>query len=342
MRVAIFAPINYCIPPEGYRGAEQVVWDLCQGLSELGVDYTLLASYGSRSPNKQYLPTVESVPDATLQDEIRALEKTSHILGGFDVVNDHSHWGMAASFASTLPSTRVVKTFHGIQSLKKLPRIEGDSNLVSLSEWHRLDNLERYGKDSKIVNLGIDVNKYKLNVDKENFYLMPGLITPHKGQLRAIEACKRANVKLIVCGQDSTVIDSEYPAKVKKACKEADFPYLGYVSNEEKVSLLGRAKAVLLPFKIQEAYSLLALEAQACGTPVLTHRVGGVVDLIQEGITGDFCEGEKGLVNSIIDCELGKYSPSDCREFIKQRFTYQDMAEKYFRLYENVYNGAGW
>ena len=57
----------------------------------------------------------------------------------------------------------------------------------------------------------------------------------------------------------------------------------------ELAAALRAADAVLMPSH-SESFGLVALEAQACGTPVLAHRVGGLVHAVQDGVTGRLVE----------------------------------------------------
>jgi glycosyltransferase involved in cell wall biosynthesis len=61
---------------------------------------------------------------------------------------------------------------------------------------------------------------------------------------------------------------------------------LGHVPDEHLPELYAGARAVLVP-QIEDA-GVVALEAQACGTPVIALKRGGVLDTVREGVTGIF------------------------------------------------------
>jgi len=71
--------------------------------------------------------------------------------------------------------------------------------------------------------------------------------------------------------------------RVKAAGLEADVEYAG--ENKDVVDVLSRAQLFLLP-SATESFGLAALEAMACEVPVVASRVGGVPEVIDDGVTG--------------------------------------------------------
>jgi glycosyltransferase involved in cell wall biosynthesis len=80
---------------------------------------------------------------------------------------------------------------------------------------------------------------------------------------------------------------------------EADVEFLGYVSGDRKVKLIQRAAFVVMP-SLYEPFGLVALEAMACGKPVVAARVGGLPDIVRHGETGLLFES--GNTAQLADC----------------------------------------
>lgn len=68
-----------------------------------------------------------------------------------------------------------------------------------------------------------------------------------------------------------------------------DVVFLG--EQDDPVTLLSISDLFLLP-SIQESFGLAALEAMACGVPVVASRVGGLPEIIEDGVTGFVCPPE--------------------------------------------------
>ncbi len=61
--------------------------------------------------------------------------------------------------------------------------------------------------------------------------------------------------------------------------------FLGPISHEQLPAFYSLADVCVVP-SFSESFGLVALEAQACGTPVVASRVGGLAFLVKDGLTG--------------------------------------------------------
>lgn len=104
--------------------------------------------------------------------------------------------------------------------------------------------------------------------------LMLGRIEREKGHDIAVEALKRmrTRAKLLVAGPGTWYLPP---------CE--DVLLLGY--REDVAALLVTADVLLQPSRCEEGAPLSVLEAQRAGTPVVATRVGGVPEIVEEGVT---------------------------------------------------------
>jgi glycosyltransferase involved in cell wall biosynthesis len=74
-------------------------------------------------------------------------------------------------------------------------------------------------------------------------------------------------------------------ARIERLARALNQPvtFLGHVLDPEKVSWLNRAHVVLCPSE-KEGFGLVALEAMACGTPVVASDVAGHRDVVPDGV----------------------------------------------------------
>jgi glycosyltransferase involved in cell wall biosynthesis len=62
--------------------------------------------------------------------------------------------------------------------------------------------------------------------------------------------------------------------------------YVGEKSSAELVGMLGQSSYVVIPSIGIESFGMVAIEAFACGTPVIASRHGGLSDIVTDGVTG--------------------------------------------------------
>ena len=354
MKLAVISSSVLKTPPDTYGGLEAFVYDLCCGISQSDWDITLFALEGSKAPRGvELFPTPE-----TSDFGQRAYEMYKDQLRDFDVISDHSHNKWAY-----LQDVPITGTMHGVQTWsgippsnlshlrpvqlpKKYPR------LIAISQWQATDTVKRYGKDSLVIHLCVDTEKYTPEYDKDNKLLCMGVMLPHKGHDTAINAAKIANVPIDIAGETEFGTNQEYKERINSliepdigsyyAGKRPDIIMWGTVSHDTKVNLLQRSKALLLPSKVDEAWSLLALESLACGTPVIASNSGALPEIIEHGVNGF-------IVNTSDPVEWARYIQKvdtidnhKCRQTVEERFSIPIISKQYLHTFDRIVEGVKW
>ncbi|MDP2660643.1 MAG: glycosyltransferase [Dehalococcoidia bacterium] len=342
MKVAVIAPPVFAINEDIAYGFERVLISFCQEVSK-HCQVTLIAPVGSRVPGVEVLETIE--PTRDWGSEEAHYEAYAGHLGEFDIIHSNDHSGLVFRYLAQNPDARIVHTCHGLQTWEAMP-IGPNVAYVVLSRFHLRDMEARYGKEYRyeIIPNGIPLADFPYEPDKDDYFLHLGLVAPHKGAFVAISAARKAGVKLILAGEDKFVADSVY-VELVKAMATGNVEYLGCVSHEQKLRLVQKATALILPFQIGEADSLIVKEAMACGTPVLATPLGAIPELITPGVNGFMCATTEEFISTIEnDAEI---DPEACRRKALG-FAVGDTADKYVALYRSLmpkkvldYDGTG-
>lgn len=189
---------------------------------------------------------------------------------------------------------------------------------VANSEFVRRRIQEYYNRESVVVYPPVDVDRFRADRDREDFFLCVSQLTPYKRIDVAVEAFNRSGRRLVVIG------GGEELPKLKALAKE-NVTLLGRQSNESVVWYMEHCRGFVFPGV--EDFGITPVEAQAAGAPVFAFGRGGALETIIDGSTGAFFgEQTADALNQAIDAfDFGDASlASRCREnasrFSRARF----------------------
>ncbi len=124
-----------------------------------------------------------------------------------------------------------------------------------------------YGRDADVIYPPVDVNRFELNFNKEDYFFTASRLVPYKRIDLIVEAfSEMPNRKLVVIG------DGPEMQKIKSKAK-TNIEILGYQPDSVMQEYMRNAKAFV--FAAEEDFGIIPVEAQACGTPVIAFGKGG-------------------------------------------------------------------
>ncbi len=172
-----------------------------------------------------------------------------------------------------------------------------------------------YGRDYQVIYPPVEVEKFRppARVKKEDYYILISALVPYKRIDLALEAFAVNGRRLLIVGQG--------PEEERlRALAPPNVVFTGYLPQEEMISLLQRARALIYP-QIED-FGITAVEAQAAGTPVLAYRDGGALETVREKESGLFFfpQTATALNQSLVEMEKRDWSPLSCIENA-QRFS---------------------
>ncbi len=179
----------------------------------------------------------------------------------------------------------------------------------------------------------IDVEKCKRDsYEKDDYYCFIGRLSHEKGVKTLVEVANKLPYKLVIIG--SGPLEKEL-----KALAKSNIEFVGFKQWDEIKPLLGRAKFSITPSEWYEVLGLVNLEAMCLGTPVLAARIGGIPEIIEEGITGMTFESrnQNDLNNKIQTMWRTKWDYSSIAYRAQERYS----SETYYKQLIEYYKRKG-
>jgi glycosyltransferase involved in cell wall biosynthesis len=341
LRIAQVAPPLEVVPPSGYGGTERIVGELVVELVRRGHDVTTFASGDSSVPG-QHVPTVPRALRALgfADDPAEAYERTVELVlaqqEAFDVIHAHlDPWNLNLARRARIP---VVSTFHRRLDLSWTRDAFRDRprGLVAVS----LDQARMHPEaDWTVIHHGVTYRPPPLAEVRGEDFCFVGRMSPEKGFPDAIEIARLTGRRLMVATKTpNEKVEIDYHEQVVRPLLDrADVTILGELSEIDRDRLVAGSRASLVPSAWPEPFGLVVIEALGCGTPVLARRVGGIPEILRDGIDGFVGDDAQQL--AFFDDRLDELDRSAIQAAALERFSAGRMVDEYEALYRGLLAG---
>lgn len=210
---------------------------------------------------------------------------------------------------------------------------------IFLSNHFRKIHIDRHQyfnlKSVLLPNCFSSLGETTPNYIKGKYLLYYGRITREKGIERLVDVMKHfPNVTLKIAGNGPLLEELRYN-------NIGNIDFLGFLSNESLASCIQNASFIIVPSECEENNPLTISEAYAHGKPVIGSRIGGIPEMIIDGITGLLFEAsniyslqeaiDKAI--SVSDYEYEIFS-KNARLYAEKNFS----PDKYYEGLLNIYN----
>lgn len=331
------------VSPGTAGGAEQVLLTIDKALVQEGHRSLVIAPEGSRCSG---LLIPARIPSGVLDDNAKRdarntfKELLDRTLARYSIDVIHLH---GIDFAEYLPESDIplVVSLHlplrwyAPYALRCCRR---KTSFVCVSNHQSRTAPAGFQCDCVIPN-GVDLDQFRPAQRTGKYLLAMGRICPEKGFHLAIEAAQNAEEDLILAGalfeypEHRAYFETQIAPRLNKSVR-----FIGSVGGQRKAQLLAGAKCLLIPSQVAETSSLLAMEAMACGTPVIAWQSGALREVVNDRQTGFLVSTVKEMSDAIKCIE--EIHRRRCRHEAERRFDSRMMVSKYLSLYESVASGV--
>jgi glycosyltransferase involved in cell wall biosynthesis len=208
---------------------------------------------------------------------------------------------------------------------------------------------------TRVIYGGADPERFSPPRDDQRVgVLFVGRFTPHKGVDQLIRALPEgAKLTLVGSeGHDAHKPESDYPQHLYELAAGRSVSFAKNVNELELPVLYRRARVFVLPsvhetcygrhVEISELLGLSVLEAMASGTPVICSRIGGLPEIVTDGVTGFLVEPGnieelRERINMLLtDNALADQMGRAARQSILESFTWDKCAERCLDSYAEL------
>jgi glycosyltransferase involved in cell wall biosynthesis len=123
------------------------------------------------------------------------------------------------------------------------------------------------------------------NLGSGNYYLYVGRLSKEKGISTLCSVASKLSYKLKIIG--SGPLEKELREKYKNY---SQVEFLGGKSHEEVLKIMANTKFTVVPSEWYEVFGLVVMESLIAKIPVLCAKIGGMLELIEQGINGELFE----------------------------------------------------
>jgi mannose-6-phosphate isomerase-like protein (cupin superfamily) len=244
----------------------------------------------------------------------------------FDLIHNHCDT-LPLAYSRPLP-TPVVTTLYSRPAPQVLPLLQRhvDRNYyVALSPGERQPDLSYVAT----VSPGVDLEAFTYQPQPGAYLLLYGNVHAGAGIAEALAIAQQCGRPLVIAGP---IQDQAYfAANVEPHLDQERCRYVGPVAASAYDELLGGAYALLQPGGDVEVQRLSAIEALACGTPVVTFAREAMTDIVCHGKTGYVVTDVAAAVSSLT--QVPTISRQYCRDWVATSYSQDRMIDAYVKVY---------
>jgi starch synthase len=364
-------------PPEVYGGAGVHVEYLARELAKLvDVDVHAFGGQGATVHDPDPLLADANAALRTLSVDLRM----AAALEGCDVLHSHTWYAdLAGHLGAMLFDVPHVVTTHSLEphrpwkadqlgggyaisSWAERTSLESAAAVIAVSHGMRADVLGAYPQLDParvhVVHNGIDTSEYKpvpemqvleqIGVDPSVPYaLFVGRITHQKGVEQLLRSARSWPGQLVLCAgsPDTPEIAASVGSLIAElqATRPGVFWVRDMLPRPQLIQLLSHATVFICP-SVYEPLGIVNLEAMACGTAVVASRVGGIPEVVDDGVTGMLIDLGSAFEQQLAEAVTGLLDdPTRAaamgaagRERAQREFGWDQIARRTVEIYSSI------
>jgi glycosyltransferase involved in cell wall biosynthesis len=358
VKVAIMAPLVSAIREPQGGGSQAFVSDLARGLAGRGHEVHVYAATGSQIPGVTVVDTGVD-PGSLVATLYRAAGRADRDPAPaesafaraysavrqdrYDLIHNHAFDAPAISLAAGLDPP-VVHTLHlppdaAIAAALRQAGQDGQAPAVACVSAFQATHWRAVAQVDAILPPYVPTRSVPWSDAAGDGVVFAGRLSPEKGAAEAIDIARAAGARIDVYGD---VYDAGYARD--QIVPRRDAPGVAVHQGVPRTSMwaaMARAAVVVCPARWDEPFGMAAADAQACGTPVVAFRRGGLAEIVVDGVTGFLVVPDD--IQAAADCvrKTARISRAACRDHAENHLDLERSLDVHEQFYRRVIGPAG-
>lgn len=349
------------LPELNIGGVETGVIDLARYLVKEGHKVVVVSNGGELVRDLEEIDAIHYVLPVHKKSLITMLRMIPELVKiikkeGIEIVHARSRipaW--ITYFACRRTKVPFITTCHGYYSEHLFSRIMGWAKLVICVSnavcRHMIEDFSVPYERVRLIHRGVDLERFQFLPPEERSQDFKVGVIGRLSRIKGIEYFLMALAKVRI---EIPEIKAVIVGEGKQSYKEELFTLTKQLGLSDRVEFLGRRKDIsdvllrlnllVLSTVTQEGFGRVIIEAGACGVPVLATKVGGVVDIIEDGVTGilipprDVVSMAENMAKILKDKDLSSKLARNARKKIERSFNLEKMAKEIISVYKEAKN----
>ncbi len=266
------------------------------------------------------------------------LTPTRYLWSSYQSYQESLRYGVVASIARFLMPAVAAKLRIWDQIAAQRPDL-----FIAISKNVSRRIKKYYCRESEVIYPPVNLEKFRVEnfndqnlkksqqgggkIKRENLFLVVSRLVYYKRIDLIIEAFNQLGWPLKIIGDGTEKVSLNRLAK-------PNIEFLGQdLTDEELIGYYQRCRALI--FAGEEDFGLVSIEAQACGRPVIAYRGGGLLETVEEGVSGKlfYPQTVEALMVALREFKDDDFKPENCRKNV-ERFSLEVFKEKFKNFVE--------
>lgn len=308
-------------------------------------------------------------------EAIREAVRLNSKAGGFNIVHAHD-WlvAYAGRAVSKIFETPLVTTIHATEhgrnlglhtsGQRQINEIENNlaleaDQIICCSQYMQDEICSLFGVHRDMVMIipnGVDPEQFRALPEEprldiaaqEKAIVFLGRLVPEKGVWQLINSFAEVHERITAAklyiggrGPQKAILEK----RVAELGLEKQVVFTGFLKEKERNYIYNRASVAVFP-SLYEPFGIVALEAMATRTPVIVSNVGGLSEIVDNGITGLKVPAgiesalSQAIINVLENRDLAQQMVQNAWEEVNQVYSWEAIARTTRTAYENVLAGT--